>query len=80
MMHRRLKVWLYLFGLAFPLGMTIIMYATFLVAFFTPIRVIAIDNHGEAIVEFFLLPVCIVISIVSLAMALRRTIAVEKKA
>ena len=75
-MNKAVKSWFYLFGLFFATAMTIWMYVVFLVAFFNPSRsvVVTVDSVGEALPEFFLIPVCVVISMISLGMVLKRTV------
>jgi hypothetical protein len=52
--------WFILIGYLVAIGMSVVLYISFLVAYLNGMKVtVSIDGSGEALLEFFLLPVLI---------------------
>ena len=66
-MREKMKAMVVLMGGLFSLGMTMLMYVTFLMAFFNPSKSIRItvDALNEGVYEFVLIPLFIMFSLVS---------------
>jgi len=52
-----------IFGIAFLIGYGILMYVTFLIAFFTDYEIIFINIMGEAYLEIVLIPITLALGI-----------------
>jgi hypothetical protein len=50
-------------GICWGLGMTLLLYWTFLLAYFTPAKavIVYIDKFNEALFEFYLMPIVTVV-------------------
>ncbi len=60
-MKERCEYLLKLWGLAYPYAMAVILYYSFLIIFLNEGgAVITINNHGEAIAEFLVIPITLV--------------------
>lgn len=75
-MNDYVKTMVYLFGLFTPIGLSFILYITWFAAFLSPGKqvTITVNECGEALPEFILLPIALVCCCVSLYMTLKRVL------
>ena len=70
--YMRYRQILMVFGIFSMLGNSILLYYTFLRAYFhNGVTIICIDKYNEAHIEFILLPMCLVVSICATIVVVR---------